>query len=139
MSEALPTNCEISFDIWSNNSNTNGEHRFFILPKSQYSSDTIQPQYGLYVDQVGGNKGRLGQRNNNSTSDFIEKYSLTNSSYHTVKIIKTNDSLEFYIDDTLKTTQVLNWINNYTDYCFSMIRWTSPGTSKIKNIKIKTL
>lgn len=139
MSEALPTNCEISFDIWSNNSNTSGEHRFFLLPKSQYCNNTVQPQYALYVDQMGGDKGRLGQRNNNGTFDFIEKYSLTSSSYHTVKIIKTNDSLEFYVDDTLKTTQVLDWINNYTDYCFSMMRWTSSGTSKLKNIKIKTL
>lgn len=139
MSEALPTDCEISFDIWSNNNNPDGEHRFFLLPKSQYSSGTVQPRYALYVDQVGGNRGNLGQRNNNTTNSFIELNPFDNSSYHTVKIIKTNTILEFYIDNELKTTQTLDWINNYTDYCFSMMRWTSIGTSKIKNIKIKTL
>lgn len=139
MSVALPSNCEICFDIWSNNSNTSGEHRFFLLPKSQYNTGTTQPQYALYIDQVGGNKGRLGQRNNNVSSDFINKYSLTGSSYHTLKIIKTNNSLEFYVDDELKTTQNLDWIGNYSDYCVSMMRWTSVGTSKIKNVKIKPL
>ena len=139
MSVALPVNCEICFDTWSNNSASSGEHRFFLLPKSQYSSGTTQPQYGLYVDQLGTGKGNIGKRQNNSSVGILMGFTLATNTYHTWKFVKTGTSIEFYCDDELKTTESESWIDDYTDYCFSMMRWTTGGTSRLRNVKIKPL
>ena len=135
----LPTNCEISFDFWSNNSNTNGEHRFFLLPKSQFSTGTTQPQFGLFADQKGGDIGSLGKRENNSTNVPYANFQLTGSTWHTVKWVKNSTSVDFYMDTTLKGNQTLSWLDSYSDWCFSMMRWSSKGTSTMKNVKIKPL
>ena len=139
LSQALPTNCEISFDVWSNNSSSSGEHRYFLLPKSQFSSGTTQPTYGLFFDAVAGANCKFGKRDNNSTVGIGSVFSMTMSAEHTVKFVKTGNLIEFYLDDSLKTSSTESWIDNYSDYCFSMIRWSTSGTSKIKNVKIKPL
>lgn len=140
LSQTLPTNCEISFDVWSNVSLTNGQHRFFLLPKSQYMGRTTQPADALYVDYVGGaNRIDLGKRESGSTIGFDSPSNVTMSEYHTVKFVKTGTSVEIYVDGTLKTTQTVLWIDNYSDYCFIMMRWSASGTSKIKNVKFKPL
>lgn len=138
MSITLPSKCEVSFDFWSNNTQS-GEHRFFLLPKSQFSTDTTQPQYGLFADQKGGNIGSLGKREDNSTVTTYANFSVTGSTWHTVKWVKDNTKVLFYIDTTLKGNQTLSWIDNYSNWCFSMIRWTCTGTSIMKNVKIKAL
>ena len=135
----LPTNCEISFDLWSNNSNTTGEHRFFLLPKSQFSTGTTQPQNALYFDQVGGNNGNLGKRENNSTVSLLKNFNCTSSTYHIIKYVKNGTSVKMYVDDELKVTATISWIDNYSDYSLSMMRWSSQGTSKIRNVKFKPL
>ena len=139
LSQALPTNCEISYDIWSDNGNTTGEHRYFILPLSQYTSGTTQPQNALYFDQVGGNKGNFGKRENNSTVSLLNNFSCTGSTYHTIKYVKNGTSVKMYVDDELKVTASISWIDNYSDYSLSMMRWSSKGTSKIRNVKFKPL
>ena len=139
MAIALPTNCEISFDAWSDVSLNDGQHRFFLLPKTQYSSGTTQPSYAIWVDYIGGsNLMQFGKRENSSTIALIN-FSISLSTYHTIKIVKTGTSIEMYADDVLKTTQTLSWIDNYSDYCFSMMRWSASGTSKLRNVKIKPL
>lgn len=141
MSEALPTNCEISFDMWSNVTQYDGQHRFFLLPKSQYNSGTTQPQSALYVDYAGGNyRMALGKRENDNTIGFTGSgFSISSGTYHNIKIVKTGTSIEIFVDDVSKTTQIISWIDNYSDYCFSMMRWSASGTSKMKNVKIKAL
>lgn len=139
MSVALPSNCEISFDFWSDNTNPTGEHRFFLLPKSQFSTGTTQPEYGLFADQKGENIGSLGKRENNSTVASYANFSVTCSTWHTVKWVKNSTSVDFYMDTTLKGNQTLSWLDSYSDWCFSMIRWTSKGTSTMKNVKIKAV
>ena len=139
MSVALPSNCEISFDFWSNNSNPTGEHRFFLLPKSQFSTGTTQPKYALFADQKGGNIGSLGKRANNLTNAIYANFQLTGSTWHTVKWVKNSTSVDFYMDTTLKGNQTLSWLDSYSDWCFSMMRWSSTGTSTMKNVKIKPL
>ena len=138
LSQALNTNHEITFDIYSNNS-ASGEHRFFLLPKTQFNTGTTQPSYAVYVDLLGSNKANIGKRENGSTTGIVTGFSCTSSTYHTVKIVKTATSVAVYIDDTLKTTQTLSWIGNYTDYTLSMMRWSASGTSKVKNVKFKQL
>ena len=139
LSMSLSPNCEISYEIWSDNGNTTGEHRYFILPLSQYNSGTTQPQYGLYFDQVGGNTANLGKRENNSTVSLLKNFNCTGSTYHTIKYVKNSTSVKMYVDDELKVTATISWIDNYSDYSLSMIRWSSKGTSKIRNVKFKPL
>ena len=139
LSVALPSKCEISFDFYSTVSSGGYEHRFFLLPKSQFSTDTTQPQYALYVDQKGSNKGTAGKRENNSTVGIVSNYTCNGSTYHTVKWVRDGTSVKIYIDDELKTTQTITWIDNYSNYCFSMMIWSSTAQSKMKNAKIKPL
>ena len=139
MSVALPSNCEISFDFWSNNSNSTGEHRFFLLPKSQFSTGTTQPEFALFADQKGGNIGSLGKRDHNLTNAIYANFELTGSTWHTVKWVKYSTSVDFYMDTTLKGNQTLSWLDSYSDWCFSMMRWSSSGTSKLRNVKIKQI
>lgn len=139
LSMSLSPNCEISYEIWSDNTNTTGEHRYFILPLSQYNSGTTQPQNALYFDQVGGNNGNLGKRENNSTVPLLKNFNCTSSTYHTIKYVKNGTSVKIYVDDELKITATLSWIDNYSDYSLSMMRWSSKGTSKIRNVKFKPL
>ena len=139
LSMALPTNCEISYEIWSDNSNTSGEHRYFLLLLSQYTTGTTQPQYALFFDQKGGNNGVLGKRENNSTVALLNNFNCTGSTYHTIKYVKNGTTVEIYVDDELKVTATISWIDNYSDYSLSMMRWSSTGTSKIRNVKFKPL
>lgn len=140
MAVALPTNCEITLEAWSNNSATDGgEHRFFMLPKSQYSSGTTQPQSALYFDLLGQNNANFGKRQSNSSISVGSTFSATRSTYHTVKLVKTGTSISFYFNDDLKATESESWIDNYSDYTFSMMRWGTGGTSKLRNVKIKPL
>ncbi len=139
LSMALPTNCEISHEIWSNNSNTSSEHRYFLLPLSQYRSRATQPQYALFFDQLGGNNGFFGKRENNSTVALSNNFNCTGSTYHTIKYVKNGTTVEIYVDDELKVTTTISWIDNYSDYSLSMMRWTATGTSKIRNVKFKPL
>ena len=139
LSMSLSPNCEISYEIWSDNGNNNGEHRYFILPLSQYNSGTTQPQNALYFDQVGGNNGNLGKRENNSTVSLLKNFNCTGSTYHTIKYVKNGTSVKMYVDNELKVTATISWIDNYSDYSLSMMRWSSKGTSKIRNVKFKPL
>ena len=140
LSQALPSKYEISLDVWSNNT-SNGEHRFFIMPKTQYSSGTTQPQYAIYFDLLKNNQLGFGKRENNSTQgvDIDVQTGVTLQTYHTIKYVKDGTSISAYIDGSLKGTFTLSWIGNYSDYTVSMMRWSSSGTSKIKNVKFKPL
>ena len=139
MSVALPSKCEISFDECSIKSGSGGQHRFFLLPKSQYRSNIAQPQSAIYFDnETNNNVHTFGKRENDSTIEFIRE-SDSLGSYHTIKYIVDGTTVQMYFDDALKTTQTLSWISNYSDYCLSMIRWSADGISKIKNVKIKPL
>ena len=138
MSVALPSKCEISFDECSIKSGSGGQHRFFLLPKSQYSGNIAQPQFAIYFDnETTNNVHTFGKIENDSTIEFIRE-SDSLESYHTIKYIVDGTTVQMYFDDALKTTQTLSWISNYSDYCLSMIKWSS-GIPKIKNVKIKPL
>lgn len=140
MSQALPTKCEISFDISSDNVSGTSERRFFILPKSQYSSGTTQPSYSI-LNQIAGNDLQFIVRENNSFKDVA--YALTdtvvNNQYYTVKYVRDGTSVKRYLDNVLIDTITVNFLDNYSDWTLSMMRWAQTGTTKIKNVKIKAL
>lgn len=137
LSQALPNKCEISFDLYSNSSSDTGEHRFFLLPKSQYNSGTTQPTNAIYVDAF-KTKMNIGKRES-STIGLYTNLAYGSGSYRNFKIIKDGTDLTFYIDDNLIGTSTISWIGNYSDYCLSMMRWSTSGTSKMKNVKFKPL
>lgn len=141
LSISLPFNCEVSFDYYSNipSSVTGYDHRFFLLPKSQFNTGTTQPQYALYVNQSGANVGYVGKRENNSTIGFGSNFSMSGSTYHTMKWIIDGTTVECYVDDVLKATEIISWIRDYTNYTFSIMIWSSSATSKMKNVKIKKI
>ena len=137
LSQALPSKCEISFDLYSDNSSDSGEHRFFLLPKSQYSSSTTQPTNAIYVDAL-KTKINIGKRES-STVALYPNLAYGSGVYRNFKIIKDENDLTFYIDGDLIGTSNISWIGNHSDYCLSMMRWSTSGTSKIKNVKFKPL
>ena len=137
LSQSLPSKCEISFDLYSDSRSDSGEHRFFLLPKSQYSSGTTQPTNAIYVDAL-KTKMNIGKRES-STVGLYTNLAYGSGSYRNFKIIKDGTDLTFYIDDNLIGTSIISWIGNHSDYCLSMMRWTTSGTSKIKNVKFKLL
>ena len=137
LSQSLPSKCEISFDLYSDNSKDDGEHRFFLLPKSQYSSGTTQPTNAIYVDAL-KTKMNIGKRESSTVGLYIN-LPYGSGSYRNFKIIKDGTDLTFYIDDNLIGTSTISWIGNHSDYCLSMMRWSTRGTSKIKNVKFKPL
>ena len=135
--QSLPSKCEISFDLYSDSSSDTGEHRFFLLPKSQYNSGTTQPTNAIYVDAL-KTKMNIGKRES-STVGLYTNLAYGSGSYRNFKIIKDGTDLTFYIDDNLIGTSIISWIGNHSDYCLSMMRWTTRGTSKMKNVKFKPL
>ena len=137
LSQSLPSKCEISFDLYSDSSSDSGEHRFFLLPKSQYNSATTQPTNAIYVDAY-KTKMNIGKRES-STIGLYTNLAYMSGSYRNFKIIKDGTDLTFYIDDNLIGTSTISWIGNHSDYCLSMMRWATGGTSKIKNVKFKPL
>lgn len=135
--QSLPSKCEISFDLYSDSSSDAGEHRFFLLPKSQYNSGTTQPTNAIYVDAY-KTKMNIGKRES-STVGLYTNLAYGSGSYRNFKIIKDGTDLTFYIDDNLIGISTISWIGNYSDYCLSMMRWRVSGTSKMKNVKFKPL
>ena len=137
LSQSLPSKCEISFDLYSDSSSDTGEHRFFLLPKSQYNSGTTQPTNAIYVDAY-NTKMNIGKRES-STVGLYTNLAYGSGSYRNFKIIKDGTELTFYIDDNLIGRSTISWIDNYSNYCLSMMRWNTRGTSMMKNVKFKPL
>ena len=143
LSQALPTNCEISYDMWSQSPSNTSEHRYFLMPKNKWSSGTTQPTEALYfdyhTDSSGNGQGNFGKRESNSTIKLSDFFNATISTWHTVKYIKEGTTIKMYFDDVLEHIATISWIDNFTDYTLSMMRWRTGGTSKIKNVKFKPL
>ena len=72
-------------------------------------------------------------------AERISKNHLGDVSTFTLKFIRDNDSIKVYIDDVPWKTGNASFLDNYSDWTLSMIRWSATGTSKIKNVKIKSL
>ena len=129
--------------MWSYTSvSSSGEHRYWIMPKSKYNTGTTQPSEGLYFDYFttsGSGTGKFGKRESSSSSGLSNNLSCSSSNWHTVKYVKEGTTLKMYFDDTLEYTGTISWIDNFTDYTLSMMRWSTSGTSKIKNVKFKPL
>lgn len=133
----LPSNCEISFEIYSTGGTSSNEHRFFIQPNSLYVVGT-QPSKGLWVQHQRYNVGGFGYRD--STTGVINSNfsGFSTNEYHTVKFVRNGTSVTCYFDDAQKGSKTINFLDDYTDWNFYFHIWNN-GTMKIKNIQIKEL
>lgn len=133
----LPSNCEISFEIYSTGGTSSNEHRFFIQPNSLYVVGT-QPSKGLWVQHQRYNVGGFGYRD--STTGVINSNfsGFSTNEYHTVKFVRNGTSVTCYFDDAQKGSKTINFLDDYTDWNFYFHLWNN-GTMKIKNIQIKEL
>ena len=141
MSIQLPTNCEISFDECSLAGTGNkGQHRFFIMPKNMYNSGTTQPQSALWFDNdTYAGTMNAGTRTNNGTTYWFNGYTGVYEEYYNVKFVKQGTSISFYWNNQLWGTNTVSWIDDYSNYTASIMRWSAWGTTKMKNVKIKAL
>ena len=133
----LPSNCKISFEIYSTGWTSNKEHRFFIQPNSLYVVGT-QPSKGLWVQHQRSNVGGFGYRD--STTGVINSsfFGFSTNEYHTVKFVRNGTSVTCYFDDAQEGSKTINFLDDYTDWNFYFHLWNN-GTMKIKNIQIKEL
>ena len=138
MSVDLPSKCEISFDVSSSNVSGGSERRWFLLPKSQFSTSTTQPTYGLFF-QIASSQGIFSGRENNANMPGVNTGSVSNNTVYNIKYIRDGTTLQEYINDVLVNTRTVTFFDNYTDWTFSMIRWSATGTTNLRNVKIKAL
>ena len=135
----LPSNCEISFEIYSTGGALNDEHRLFIQPNSLYVVGT-QPSKGLFVDNRGPSytNGQFGYRDTINKVIGSGFYGFSINEYHTVKFVRNGTSVTCYFDDSQKRNGTINFLDDYTDWNFYFHIWNN-GTMKIQNIQIKEL
>ena len=133
----LPSNCEISFEIYSTGGVSNKEHRLFIQPNSLYVVGT-QPSKGLWVQHQRYNVGGFGDRD--STTGVINSnfFGFSTNEYHTVKFVRNGTTVTCYFDDAQEGSKTINFLDDYTDWNFYFHLWNN-GTMKIQNIQIKEL
>ena len=137
LSVTLPTNAEISFDCYVADNN-NYDYRYWLMPKSQFTGNTNYPNYAPSYCDRRTDTIATGKREN-GTSTSKGSYSLASSNYATIKYVKNGTSWSVYADGTLCYTETLSWIDNYTDYTLSMMKWSGNKTMYMKNVKFKTL
>ena len=135
----LPSNCEISFEIYSTGGTSSNEHRFFIQPNSLYVVGT-QPSKGLFVHNTGpsGINGQFGYRDSTTKTIGSGFDGFSTNEYHTVKFVRNGTSVTCYFDDAQKGSKTINFLDDYTDWNFYFHIWNN-GTMKIQNIQIKPL
>ena len=135
----LPSNCEISFEIYSTGGTLSNEHRLFIQPNSLYVVGT-QPSKGLFVQNTGPSltNGQFGYRDSTTKTIGTGFLGFSTNKYHTVKFVRNGTSVTCYFDDDQKGNGTINFLDEYTDWNFYFHLWNN-GTMKIKNIQIKEL
>lgn len=135
LSVALPTNAEISFDVNTVTTSTSKDYRWWFMSKSlfrgmTYPSDSLyfdkKPSYILYNQRANG-------------SDKYPAKQFTASTYATIKYVKNGTTVKVYVDDTLMFEDTVSWIENYSDYTISAMKWSGSETMKMKNVKFKAL
>lgn len=133
----FPSNCEISFEIYSTGGSASNEHRLFIQPNSLYVVGT-QPSKGLWVQNANIINGQFGYRDSTTKTIGSGFSGFSINEYHTVKFVRIGTSVTCYFDDAQKGSGTINFLDDYTDWNFYFHIWNN-GTMKIQNIQIKEL
>ena len=136
LSVTLPTNAEISFDVINEYISGNKDYRWWLLSKSlfngmSYPNDALffdkKLSYILYNQQVNG------------STKYSSSKQFSASKYANIKYVKNGTSVKVYVDDVFMFEDTVSWIDNYTDYTISMMKWSGDELIKMKNVKIKNL
>ena len=135
----LPSNCEISFEIYATGGTLDKEHRLFIQPNSLYVVGT-QPLKGLFVQNTGpsGVNGQFGYRDSTTKTIGSGFSGISINEYHTVQFLRDGTIVTCYFNDAIKGAGTINFLDDYTDWNFYFHIWNN-GTMKIQNIQIKPL
>ena len=137
MAEQLPTNAEISFDVHIP-SNNNWDYPYIFAPKSLFDANSF-PQYGLFFYKRASSVLCNELVNGTTRYSSDKTHPTTTNQYITMKYVKNGTKISVYVDDSLIYTDTVDWIDNYTDYCVSIRKWSGTSTMYIKNVKIKPL
>lgn len=133
----LPSNCEISFEIYSTGGTSSDEHRLFIQPNSLYVVGT-QPSKGLFIENIARIVGQFGYRDSTTKAIGNGFSTFSTNEYHTVKFVRDGYIVTCYFDDAHKRSVKINFLDDYTDWNFYFHLWNN-GTMKVQNIQIKEL
>lgn len=124
----LPTNFELSFDFKTNISGC----RFNLC--RHYSNVQANPLYSLFFGVNSSGEWEYGFRTTSTDNTTIED---NDGEYHTLKITRQGDTIEYYYDNESQGTETCSWIGD-NDYTFYWSYW-KPGTMTVKNIQLKQI
>lgn len=100
------------------------------------AKDTTRTQHFDSGTDTGGNIQKYVSYNGSNETDTIYKNSNI-AEYVNCKIIKHNNTLTGYMNNTEVVSVDYGWISTYTVWNFHTTIWNSDKTLKIKNLKIK--
>jgi len=123
------TDFEMTYDIKCNGA-TGGLN---IGASSQYTP----PSSANWRIYIGGDSSNTASFNNRTTSSSNSTASMTNGTYHTLRLTKNGTSCTGYVDGSTIATKSITWLGDYTSYDLYWINWGS--TNYMKNLKIKPL
>jgi len=126
----LPVNFELSYDYKT----TRCGGRIQLGSNANTSSSTANYQIGMGT--TGGCK-RASMARETST-DASEGSTISTNTYYNCRMVKNGNSIQYYWNDTLHTTKIVSWFEDYHDYVFVYGIW-AVGTMTGKEFKIKPL
>ncbi len=133
----LPTNFELTVDLFTSEVKQGAEQRLFLCPSSIFSGNS-QPSQGVWVGFNRPGYAEYGYRNG-SSNWFIYYVAVLYGQYHSFKIVKEDNTWKYYINGSLMGTKSYSNLSNYTDFTLCWINWNSGSQFKFKNLKIKPL
>lgn len=123
----LPDDFELSFELQS----TITDARFIL---SNNEDTATSRQYGIMVT-ISNSTFWYGTRT--TVNDETETSITNDEQVHKIRIIRHDDSLDYYIDNTLVGNKTADWLDNYT-YTFYFVLW-GRGTISVKNLRFKEI
>lgn len=137
LSVSLPTNAEISFDTTIIYISGDKDYRWWFFSKSQFNSSTTGPNNALFFDKK--TSYILYNQRVNGSNKYSSSKRFSAKEYANIKYVKSGTSIKVYVDDVFMFEDTVSWIDNYTDYTISMMKWSGSEVIKMKNVKIKDL
>lgn len=137
MAVQLSTNAEISFDVHIP-SNNGYDYRYGLFSKALYDGMNYPKPSLLFLKKSSSVECNEMLSSGLRYSSY-KTYSTPSNEYITMKYVKNGTEISVYVNDNLIYTDTVSWINDYTDYTVSMIKWGGASTMYMKNVKIKPL
>lgn len=125
----VPSKFEVSYDYTIT---TGSNLRWYFESTSQASNN-----YGLgFQKNTNSNQGVFTVRTTSSSNTNGGTIALNQTV--NIRIVRNGNSVQFYLDNSLITTQTVTWIDTYKPYTFGWGIW-GVGAAKVENIIVKPL